>query len=92
MAEDDADRRAREVANGDGWMREDYVWDGENEYPERTPDTDALARLVADAIRAAVAAERERAARVAETLPFADHQMNDGRSADIAAAIREGKE
>jgi hypothetical protein len=45
-------------------------------------------RLIADAIRTAVAEEREACAKVAETLPFSCSQMDDNRSADIAAAIR----
>lgn len=52
-----------------------------------------LAFPIAKAICAAVAAEREACARLCETLPFADCQMNDGRSADLAEAIRaRGKE
>ena len=54
------------------------------------PDVWAADRI-AHAIREAVLVERDRCARVAETLPFSASQMDDGRSGDIAAAIREGR-
>lgn len=37
---------------------------------------------------AAIAGEREACAKIATDLPFKDHQMDDGRSNDIAEAIR----
>lgn len=57
----DANERAREIARGDGWSRTEYLTtpDGD-EYPNEVADRGALARLVADAIRQAVAAERAR--------------------------------
>ena len=45
--------------------------------------------LANTAIREAVAAERERCAAVAQTMPFESWEMDDGARDRIAAAIRE---
>lgn len=52
-------------------------------YPERKS-----LNIVADAIREAVAEERERCAKAAETCPFTPAQMDDGARRDIAERIR----
>lgn len=39
-------------------------------------------------LRKAVAEENDACAKLAESLPWLDHEMDDGRTARIAAAIR----
>jgi hypothetical protein len=83
MAEDDADRRAKDVHRA--LMKLNLFICA----PMATPPVDALAtveREIAAAIRAAVEAERERCLRAALVWP----ETTSGR--DIADRIREGTE
>jgi hypothetical protein len=51
------EERADAIARGAEWSRDEYLRDPDgNEYPNAVVDLDALARLIADAIRAAVEA------------------------------------
>jgi hypothetical protein len=96
MAEDDADRRAKDVHRA--LMKLNLFICA----PMATPPVDALAtveREIAAAIRAAVEAERERAARVVEVLATGAAFVEAVRDQDtfaierlVAAAIREGTE
>jgi hypothetical protein len=55
------EERADAIARGAEWSRDEYLRDPDgNEYPNAVVDLDALARLIADAIRQAVEAERAR--------------------------------
>lgn len=60
-----AEGRAAEIidARYDEWHTEGYVWDGEDEYPEVSADTDKLQRMIAAAIRDAETAAREQGRR-----------------------------
>jgi hypothetical protein len=104
MAEDDADRRAKDVHRA--LMKLNLFICA----PMATPPVDALAtveREIAAAIRAAVAGERERCARIADdySAGFEAVQTTEGRgwcpkcgeyardaAGDISRAIREGTE
>lgn len=68
-----AEDRAAKIVAGERWFDSDYFTDASGEeYRTERVNADTLQREIADAIRAAVAEERERCASLKPLLPIPD--------------------